>query len=180
MMLRILTVDAERIEWSALACKPSSVSQWHYHVLSRWGKPWRKNAGRVRAIYLVIRWHSLQFTTMFALARSVARPALARGFAASAAAATHSLPPLPYAYDVSHGSQVLQGFKWLNPSQALEPHISEEIMKLHHQKHHQTYVNGLNAAEDSFAKAQSTKEKISLQAALKFNGGGIFSPIHKP
>lgn len=56
--------------------------------------------------------------------------------------------------------------------QALEPHISEEIMKLHHQKHHQTYVNGLNSAEESYAKSDSTKEKIALQAALKFNGGG--------
>ncbi|ELU37505.1 manganese superoxide dismutase [Rhizoctonia solani AG-1 IA] len=55
---------------------------------------------------------------------------------------------------------------------ALEPHISEEIMTLHHKKHHQTYVNGLNAAEESHAKAPSVKERIALQAALKFNGGG--------
>jgi superoxide dismutase len=55
--------------------------------------------------------------------------------------------------------------------QALEPHISKEIMTLHHTKHHQTYVNGLNAAEESFAKAD-VKEKIKLQSALKFNGGG--------
>ena len=45
-------------------------------------------------------------------------------------------------------------------------------MKLHHQKHHQTYVNGLNAAEETYAKTDSTKEKIALQSALKFNGGG--------
>jgi superoxide dismutase, Fe-Mn family len=60
-------------------------------------------------------------------------------------------------------------------SQALEPYISEEIMKLHHTKHHQTYVNGLNAAEESYAKARSTKERIGLQAALKFNGGGTYA-----
>jgi Fe-Mn family superoxide dismutase len=45
-------------------------------------------------------------------------------------------------------------------------------MKLHHTKHHQTYVNGLNAAEESYAKAKGPKEQIALQAALKFNGGG--------
>ena len=45
-------------------------------------------------------------------------------------------------------------------------------MELHHQKHHQGYVNGLNAAEQSYAQAPSPKDQIRLQAALKFNGGG--------
>jgi Fe-Mn family superoxide dismutase len=45
-------------------------------------------------------------------------------------------------------------------------------MTLHHKKHHQTYVTGLNTAEESYAKAASPKEQIALQAALKFNGGG--------
>ena len=58
--------------------------------------------------------------------------------------------------------------------QALEPHICEEIMTLHHTKHHQTYVNGLNAAEESYAKEASTEGKIALQSALKFNGGGAY------
>jgi Fe-Mn family superoxide dismutase len=40
----------------------------------------------------------------------------------------YELPPLPYAYD------------------ALEPHIDEETMRLHHDKHHQTYVDNLNKA----------------------------------
>jgi Fe-Mn family superoxide dismutase len=60
-------------------------------------------------------------------------------------------------------------------AQALEPSISKEIMTLHHTKHHQTYVNGLNAAEESLAKFQSSgdvKGALGLQAALKFNGGG--------
>ncbi|KAI5822620.1 manganese and iron superoxide dismutase [Schizophyllum commune Tattone D] len=92
-------------------------------------------------------------------ARAAARPAFARAFVASRG--VHTLPELPYAYD------------------ALEPHISGEIMKLHHSKHHQTYVNGLNAAEEQYAKLQSAgadvsavKEAIKLQSALKFNGGG--------
>ena len=69
----------------------------------------------------------------------------------------HTLPPLPYAYD------------------ALEPFISQEIMVLHHTKHHQTYVNALNAAEASYAQAKSPKERIALQAALRFNGGGSWT-----
>ncbi|KAL0946420.1 hypothetical protein HGRIS_012643 [Hohenbuehelia grisea] len=92
---------------------------------------------------------------MFAIARNSVRPAAARYSALAAAARfKHTLPELPYAYD------------------ALEPHISKEIMTLHHQKHHQTYVNGLNAAEESYASSKSTKEQIALQSALKFNGGG--------
>ncbi|KAF7762345.1 hypothetical protein Agabi119p4_8938 [Agaricus bisporus var. burnettii] len=66
----------------------------------------------------------------------------------------HVLPDLPYAYD------------------ALEPYISRQIMELHHKKHHQTYVNALNTAEAAYAKASTPKERIALQAALKFNGGG--------
>ncbi|KAJ3887934.1 Mn superoxide dismutase [Lentinula edodes] len=96
---------------------------------------------------------------MFSLVRTTLRPSLAkraaRAFAApSASALLHTLPELPYAYN------------------ALEPFISEEIMTLHHQKHHQTYVNGLNAAEELYAKSPSVKEQITLHAALKFNGGG--------
>ncbi|KAG8891361.1 hypothetical protein FRB99_003649, partial [Tulasnella sp. 403] len=66
----------------------------------------------------------------------------------------HVLPPLPYAYN------------------ALEPYICEEIMVLHHTKHHQAYVNNLNAAEAKEASAASPQAKIALQAAIKFNGGG--------
>ncbi|KAH6910704.1 manganese superoxide dismutase [Coprinopsis sp. MPI-PUGE-AT-0042] len=90
-------------------------------------------------------------------ARTAMKAGLRRGFAAPVgmrAMSSATLPPLPYAYD------------------ALEPHISKEIMELHHQKHHQTYVNGLNAAEEAYAKAPSVKEQIALQAAIKFNGGG--------
>ncbi|KAH7882106.1 manganese superoxide dismutase [Phlebopus sp. FC_14] len=92
---------------------------------------------------------------MLSIARAVSRPTLARAFAAPVGISSlHTLPELPYAYN------------------ALEPHISEQIMKLHHTKHHQTYVNGLNAAEEAYAKTDSPLERIALQSALKFNGGG--------
>lgn len=67
------------------------------------------------------------------------------------------LPPLPYSYD------------------ALEPAISAQIMEIHHQKHHQAYVNNFNAALKKLQAAESANqldEMLSLQAALKFNGGG--------
>ena len=51
--------------------------------------------------------------------------------------AKHTLPDLPYDYN------------------ALEPVISAEIMQLHHSKHHQTYVNNYNVAEEKLAEAVS-------------------------
>ena len=85
----------------------------------------------------------------------------------------HTLPDLPYDY------------------KALEPTISGQIMELHHKKHHQTYVNNYNAAEEKLLDAANKckfsqsfflcycvaftacpNTIISLQGALKFNGGG--------
>ncbi|CAH0720420.1 unnamed protein product, partial [Brenthis ino] len=69
----------------------------------------------------------------------------------------HSLPELPYEYS------------------ALEPVISREIMSLHHSKHHATYVNNLNVAEEKLAQAQAKGDiqtVINLAPALRFNGGG--------
>jgi Fe-Mn family superoxide dismutase len=90
---------------------------------------------------------------MFSVARNALRPTLTRAFGGGKSF-KHTLPPLPYAYN------------------ALEPYIAEEIMTLHHTKHHQTYVNGLNAAEEAYAATDSIAKKIALQNALKFNGGG--------
>lgn len=67
------------------------------------------------------------------------------------------LPDLPYEYD------------------GLEPVISKQIMQLHHQKHHQTYITNFNNAMEEHEKAKENglvSKMIALQAAIKFNGGG--------
>ncbi|KOC09462.1 Mn superoxide dismutase MnSOD [Aspergillus flavus AF70] len=72
-------------------------------------------------------------------------------------ATTFSLPPLPYAYD------------------ALEPVICKQIMEIHHQKHHQTYITNLNAAlsaQSTALAANNIPQLINLQQKIKFNGGG--------
>ncbi|WP_042458014.1 superoxide dismutase [Neobacillus dielmonensis] len=71
----------------------------------------------------------------------------------------HTLPKLPYAYH------------------ALEPYISEEIMRLHHDKHHRSYVDGLNNAERSLKKARETKDFSLIKhwsRELAFHGSGHY------
>nr|VZI38797.1 unnamed protein product [Spirometra erinaceieuropaei] len=73
------------------------------------------------------------------------------------AASKHTLPDLPYDFN------------------ALEPTISSDIMRVHYEKHHATYVNNLNVAEEQLAEAlhkNDVTKVISLQPALRFNGGG--------
>lgn len=75
------------------------------------------------------------------------------------AAGRHVLPPLPYSYD------------------ALEPYISKEIMQLHHTKHHQSYVDGLNKAEKMMKKARETNNYELLkhwEREAAFHGSGHY------
>lgn len=67
------------------------------------------------------------------------------------------LPDLPYDYG------------------ELEPSISAQIMKLHHDKHHKTYVDNYNKFVEQFldATAKGDHEKSSsLLQLIRFNGGG--------
>ena len=76
---------------------------------------------------------------------------------------SYSLPPLPYAYD------------------ALEPHFDARTMEIHHSKHHQTYVNNLNAAIEQAGIAEQPVEALianldavpeAQRGAVRNNGGG--------
>jgi len=57
----------------------------------------------------------------------------------------------------------------------LVPYISEEQLRIHHQKHHQAYVNGANAIFEKLDKARKDGVDIDIKATLKelsFNIGG--------
>ena len=79
----------------------------------------------------------------------------------------HTLPPLPYDYN------------------ALEPHIDEMTMRIHHDKHHGTYVTNLNTALESHGNLQalSIEDLLSslnnvpetARTAVRNNGGGHFN-----
>jgi Fe-Mn family superoxide dismutase len=75
----------------------------------------------------------------------------------------YSLPPLPYAYD------------------ALEPNIDTRTMEVHYTKHHQTYVNNLNAALENSEHANLPVERLiaqidslpeAVRTPVRNNGGG--------
>ena len=75
----------------------------------------------------------------------------------------YEVPPLPYDYA------------------ALEPHIDEQTMRLHHDKHHNTYVNNLNSALENYPDLQnkSLEQLISdlnsvpedIRRTVRNNGG---------
>ncbi|KAI1343742.1 iron/manganese superoxide dismutase domain-containing protein [Xylariaceae sp. FL0016] len=92
-----------------------------------------------------------------ALRANVAKPAAASLASTSFVRGKATLPDLAYDYG------------------ALEPHISGKIMELHHKAHHQTYVNGLNAALEQIGDANASGDTIAAAAlapALNFHGGG--------
>ena len=76
----------------------------------------------------------------------------------------HSVPPLPYGYN------------------ALEPHIDEQTMRIHHDKHHGAYVTNLNAALEKHPELQNKSVEDLLKGinavpedirtAVRNNGGG--------
>ncbi|MEU6699927.1 superoxide dismutase [Pseudonocardia sp. NPDC046786] len=71
--------------------------------------------------------------------------------------ADYTLPDLPYDYS------------------ALAPHIAPEIMELHHSKHHNTYVQGLNVTLEKLADAREKNDFgaiVGLEKTLAFNLGG--------
>ena len=78
----------------------------------------------------------------------------------------YSVPDLPYAYD------------------ALEPHIDEATMKVHHDKHHQAYVDKVNAALEGTDWADKPIEEVvanldqlpaDKQGPVRNNGGGHYN-----
>ena len=84
--------------------------------------------------------------------------------------ADYTLPDLPYDYS------------------ALAPHISPEIMELHHSKHHATYVKGVNTALEQLAEARAGSSFANinrLEKDLAFHLGGhinhsVFWPNMSP
>ncbi|HEX3691882.1 MAG TPA: superoxide dismutase [Solirubrobacteraceae bacterium] len=78
----------------------------------------------------------------------------------------YSVPPLPYAYD------------------ALEPHIDKLTMEIHHDKHHQAYVDKVNAALQGTPLADAAIEDVlrdlsqvpeAKRTAVRNNGGGHYN-----
>ncbi|MEA2391350.1 MAG: superoxide dismutase, Fe-Mn family [Solirubrobacteraceae bacterium] len=78
----------------------------------------------------------------------------------------YEVPDLPYDYD------------------ALEPHIDEATMKVHHDKHHQAYVDKANAALEGIEQAGSPIEDVlrdldsipdDKRGAVRNNGGGHYN-----
>jgi len=70
-----------------------------------------------------------------------------------------TVPALPYGYD------------------ALEPHIDKTTMQIHHDKHHQAYVDNLNKAIAGSANENKTIEELvknagTISPAVRNNGGG--------
>lgn len=100
---------------------------------------------------------ALASVPLAALADSTAQAPAAGPLAAGFKDGVYVLPPLPYAYD------------------ALDPSIDAETMHLHHDKHHQAYVDGLNKTIKALAETavDATPALLSgLEEDLSFNASG--------
>jgi Fe-Mn family superoxide dismutase len=78
----------------------------------------------------------------------------------------YEVPPLPYAYD------------------ALEPHIDEATMRVHHDKHHQAYVDKANGALSGTEHESKSVEDVlrdldalssDIRTVVRNNGGGHYN-----
>lgn len=121
---------------------------------------------------MMTRRHLLHSSLLAASAASLptlTTPAAAQA-APSAPPAIFTLPPLPYAAD------------------ALEPHIDAQTMTIHHDRHHQAYVTGLNSALAKLPeKPKGTPEELhgwlsnldavpeDIRTAVRNHGGGHYN-----
>jgi Fe-Mn family superoxide dismutase len=120
---------------------------------------------------MITRRQAIKTTALASAALATLPAALAQNNPAAAGAAAptgpFTLPPLPYAYD------------------ALEPHIDERTMQIHHDKHHAAYVANLNKAVMEFPDLQKAAvEQLlkdlnavpeQIRMAVRNQGGGHYN-----
>jgi Fe-Mn family superoxide dismutase len=119
---------------------------------------------------MITRREAIKTTAILTASAALAPHALAQTAPSSAvAAATFSLPPLPYSVD------------------ALEPHIDARTMEIHHDRHHKAYVDNLNKAvaelpagdrqnlEGLVKNLSAAPEKV--RTAIRNNGGGHLNHV---
>merc|ERR1719183_326801 len=99
-------------------------------------------------------------TTALSATRKDALAAIGAAFLAPAAAVAYDLPDLPYDFG------------------ALEPSIDAATMKIHHDKHHATYIAGLNGALEG--KPQPPIDELMPDAftavkGVRNSGGGVYN-----
>ena len=71
----------------------------------------------------------------------------------------YKLPDLPYNY------------------KDLEPYMSEEVLKLHHDKHHAGYVNAANSIIEKMEQARKNNESLDFKSVLKSSAEKLSSKM---